>query len=489
MHILLIAYDFPPIPSPQSLRWAYLVRELDRLGHQVSVLAADLPGYGAGGLPILPESVRVHRVWPGFLASGRRSFSGVRIDHGVPYWSERTSAPTAAIKSIQASTVMLDDVAPAPVQLNWKGKLYSGAKSLLPHMSDFSVRHSFLRIARSWASAWMFPDYRAEWSFWAGRELRKMLKSQVPDLVITSHEPAFTLPLGMDAKRQGVPWVADLGDPVLAPYTPAGWRKRAFKLERAVCRHADLITVTSDRTISVLGERHDLHRSNVHLLTQGFDARRPTKAGGSLEITFEADLLELLYTGSFYAFRRIDALVDAVIATPGVRLTVATISPPEVLLEARQLHPEKIRIVGFLPHDKALDLQRMCDALVNIANDDPMQVPGKVYEYLGAGVRVLHVGGGEDAATELLARSGVGVSEANDAQALSARLSEWREEKLTTGRRLNCTATPSFDVHAYSWQTQADGLIEAIESARQIGWRISSGTGRSRIADDTFLRQ
>ena len=35
MRILLIAYEFPPSPSPQSLRWTYLVRELDRLTREL----------------------------------------------------------------------------------------------------------------------------------------------------------------------------------------------------------------------------------------------------------------------------------------------------------------------------------------------------------------------------------------------------------------------------------------------------------------------
>ena len=45
MRFLLIAYEFPPSPSPQSLRWAYLVRELIALGHQVKVRSR--PGRGS----------------------------------------------------------------------------------------------------------------------------------------------------------------------------------------------------------------------------------------------------------------------------------------------------------------------------------------------------------------------------------------------------------------------------------------------------------
>src|SRR5690606_5046885 len=66
MRILLIAYEFPPSPSPQSLRWAYLCRALHRLGPDIDVLTIDLGGESPG-LPELPAGVRVHRTYPGHV--------------------------------------------------------------------------------------------------------------------------------------------------------------------------------------------------------------------------------------------------------------------------------------------------------------------------------------------------------------------------------------------------------------------------------------
>lgn len=452
MRVLLIAYDFPPIPSPQSLRWAYLVRELDRRGHEVRVLTVDTPGYGAGGLPALSDSVRVHRVWPGLLASGRLS-RGVRIDHGVPYWTAPPRAPSMlGVEPMVASE-----------SLNWKGKLYFGSKWLLFRMAGGRVKSAILGALRRGMSAWMFPDHRAEWAFWSRGELRRMLSDQQPDAVITSHEPAFTLSLGSEAKRRGFTWVADLGDPVLAPYTSAAWRTHALALEKEVCTHADLVTVTSERTISILQERHGMRPGRMHLLTQGFDAERRAYMASDTGVTFEDDLVELLYTGSFYSFRRIDALLEAVAVVKGVRLTVATIAPPDVLVEASVNLPEKVRIIGFQPHDSALELQRRCDVLVNIANDDPMQVPGKIYEYLGSGTQILHIGG-VDGAAELIAKLNAGVWERDDAAALAARLREFREDKLQRGDRAWRRA-PAEAIAQYSWQALAasfEGWVQAV---------------------------
>jgi len=75
LRLLVVAYEFPPSPSPQSLRWSYLTRELVALGHDVHVLAPDHPADGLG-LPAIPPGLTVHRCFAGplmgFLAARAR---------------------------------------------------------------------------------------------------------------------------------------------------------------------------------------------------------------------------------------------------------------------------------------------------------------------------------------------------------------------------------------------------------------------------------
>ena len=376
MRVLLIAHEFPPIPSPQSLRWAYLANELALAGHEVHVLAPDHPGYGpAGGTPELNATIHVHRTFPGPLAwlLGRVR---KRPKLGTRDWTLDLRASDAVTQG-------------APhVGLNWKGRLL-----------DY--------LSRGYGALW-FPDARAEWTPWARRALRRLLETTRPDIVIASHEPASTLLLGLQARSQGYRLLVDLGDPVLASYTPKRWRRRALQLEAAVCSQSDLLTVTSAATKALLVRRHAVAPERVQVLEQGFDHRlapvpagTPTPQGG----------LVLLYTGSFYSFRRADQLVQAVLETPGTRLLVASPVAPQALQEAAQRHPESIRLLGHVSHRVALSLQRQADLLVNLANEFPEQVPGKVYEYLGAGRRILHIGSdGTDEVAFLLHRTGAGVA-------------------------------------------------------------------------------
>jgi glycosyltransferase involved in cell wall biosynthesis len=254
--------------------------------------------------------------------------------------------------------------------------------------------------------------------------------------------------------------LADMGDPVLAPYTPVKWRDKALMLESLVCHSASMISVTSEAAKSVLHQRHGISDDRVVVVQQGFD---PTfvAASNECEIDFDAQRLELLYTGSFYSFRRAEALLDAVRSVPGVRLTVATVLAPEYLTKAADCSQGNIRILGFLPHRVALAAQRRCDVLVNLANADPVQVPGKVYEYFGAGRPILHLRGEEqDVVGELLGRVGGGISIPASVDEIKEALSQMKLLKFSG--ELKRSAECKELVEAYSWQSLASKWISRL---------------------------
>jgi hypothetical protein len=383
MRILLIAYEFPPSASPQSLRWIYLVRELALLGDDVHVLTIDLGGTGHG-LPDLPANVTVHRTHPGPL-------------RGLVAWRRRRRQHQ---KRLQPHASIVPHTSQGRLRNSWKQTI----STLLQRMAEYVF----------------FPDLRGEWRLPGQRELDRLLPGLDPDIVISSHEPATTLQLGLQAKRAGFPWIADLGDPVLAAYTPARWRRRAHRLERDVCRHADRILVTADSALELLHSRHG-RTVGVEVLTQGFPSVQPSPQDA--RNSCDHSWLELFYTGSFYSFRRPEALLQAVLDMPRTRLTIASINPPESIRRASRQHPSRIRLLGFIPHAEAL--------LVSIANCDARQVPGKFYEYLGAARPVLHLHDAkpDDAASRLLRELRRGIVCRNETGAIAAQLARLQQAK------------------------------------------------------------
>lgn len=428
MRILLVAYEFLPSASPQSLRWAYLVRELATAGHEVHVLTADTDQPGPG-LPVLPDTVRIHRTFAGAVRGALALHQRYRRRHprkDRPATDPGASAPDAPQVG-------------AARPRSWKLRLVG-----------------FVQAVGGFVH---FPDLRGEWRYWGRRALRRLVDEIDPEVVIASHEPATTLELALGLRRDR-PWIADLGDPVLAPYTPPRWRRRARRIERKVCIRAAAIIVTTEGTAALLRSRHG-RTHGIHVLTQGFDTAPAQPLPADI---FDADRLELLYTGSLYVFRRIDALLTAVASTPGVRLSIAGVNVPPYVESFARAHPGQIRLLGFLPHLTARALQQQSDVLVNLANDDPVQVPGKFYEYLGAGRPILHLGDHADPVGRRMGELGRGWVCAQEAGAIAGLLERLVRAKtarsLDEGLRLDASS-----IAAHSWQQlglQLDAVVRAV---------------------------
>ncbi|MCD9027306.1 glycosyltransferase [Luteimonas sp. BDR2-5] len=420
MRILLIAYEFPPSPSPQSLRWLYLTRELARLGYQVHVLTVDLP-MQTSGLSALPTKATVHRT-PGGPISALVGMLARRQAAKQAGPESMMLAENVLLAGPVAAEPMMAALALPAVRLNWKGRIAGTV---------------IVALSRMFALWPLFPDARGAWFRSACRALSSLVEEIRPDLVVTSHEPATTLELGLLLKRRfGLPWIADLGDPVLADYTPRRWRSRSRKLERQVLANADGVTVTSIGTRELLLQRHaPFVRGVIEVLPQGFDDSDAVASEPPPADFFDVERLELLYTGSFYRFRRPESLIEAVAKVPQVRLNVATIVIPAWLESMLESIPGQVRLLGFLPHTAALALQRRADVLVNIANDNSYQVPGKVYEYLGSGRPILHIGNGNagDVAAELVLERRRGWVCGNDAEAIAGLLRRLCESKRGDG--------------------------------------------------------
>lgn len=430
MRILLIAYEFPPSPSPQSLRWTYLAGRLAMLGHEVHVMAPDIAGSSLG-LPDLPASVRVHRVYPGPV---RAVLARLAARRPLP------TPPATGVAAADGDADMAGTTASHPPVLNWKGRL-------------------LVQLQRA-ISLVRFPDLRGEWLRPAANRLPHILEMVAPDVVVSSHEPATTLQVGLEAAAR-YPWVADLGDPVLAAYTPRRWRSRAWRLECETLRTAAHVIVTTARARDLLCERHGTPPEKLSVVGQGFDEERASMA--PLAPPMEQEPTRLMYAGSFYSFRDPTALVDAVLSVPGVLLEIASGNVPAPVAALAKRHPGQLRLLGHVSHTSLLDLQRHTHVLVNLANQDASQVPGKFYEYFGACRPILHLQSDVgDATGQLLARLRRGWSSAGDTASIAAALKRIRALHLAGSLENGLDLSPQA-VAPWSWMAAACAVSRVLE--------------------------
>lgn len=433
MRILLIAYEFPPIVSAQSLRWFYLANELAKLGVEVHVLCPDMPALPPFHQDFAP-GVIIHRVWPG------------------PYIGFSQSAYLYISKRPQ------------------------GAGAMGPIGGD-SIWLRIHRWGRRVLDQIIFPDLRTEWVPTASLRLIHLFKATKFNAIVASHEPGSDLLLGLLAKRIfRIPLIVDLADPVAAPYTPR-WRQRIdLAFEAKVITHADAMVVTTMAVVDLLRKRHDLLDvgGKFTCIAQGF----PRKNSGFIGSHDRSKSLHLVYTGNFYTdFRSPVELAMALRSLHDVDISVDFYGN-HVAYQSLFDGIPGVQFHGVVDHGRCIWAQQNCNVLLSIGNSQPFQIPGKIYEYLGAGTPILHISSAAaDEAGALITRVCAGWAVQNNADAIEKILREiyarWLEGALPSIFLRDESAIAEF-----AWSERAIHYKEVI--ARSI--ETSKNTG---LADDS----
>ncbi|MDS4019332.1 MAG: glycosyltransferase [Candidatus Competibacter sp.] len=413
MRILVIAYEFPPIIAAQSLRWFYLTEELARLGVEVHVLCPEFSALEAFPFAF-NNKVTVHRTWPGPYVALSQSLAK-KIDRSSSKWAT--------------------DVIQGP---SLPQKIYQSIRKFLDNL--------------------LFPDLRTEWYFFAKKSLRSLLNSYQFDALISSYEPGVDLLLGLWAqKKYGVKWIVDLGDPILAPYTPRWRRKIDSWFEKRVLERAERIVLTTDQIRPLLCKRHHLtNPSKFVCIPQGFPHHRFSTV--RTDFALPRGIMNIVFTGTFYRdFRSPTNFASALRALKTNKIMTTLIGDNFEFISMFE-GINNIKFIGKISHFECLAIQNKADLLLNIGNIQDYQVPGKIYEYIGARKPILHIKTGmHDPGADLIEQLHAGLVVFNDPEKIGAALLSlvecWQDCQLST----LYSADPGIVDH-HSWAVRANSF-------------------------------
>ena len=424
--ILLVAYFYPPCPDTGAHRAAAMTKYLRRLGHRVTVLTTS--AYGS-----------------------------------VP--GEEDVVRTRDLQLLRARIAGGDRV-----QGMFESDTYSGR----PHpLSKLFVPEPLV----------------AAWAPFALRAAKRIAARESFDCVITTSPPESAHKVGRALRKRGIPWVADIRDAwnfePLRPAFPTSFQRRLDERQEAGWLGlADVITVVSRPAGDDLANRLAL---DSMLVPNAWDPDLEAGAtdepgdGAGAEGLLDAARTSLVYTGRFGSYGRdpaglVEALRGLAHDEPALaeRLELVIAGPvtddEKALLES-DLSPARIVLVGSLPRDRAVSLQRAADGLLLLASDRRSQLANlKLFEYLAAGRPVVALADGTEAGRIVRETAAGEVVASNDPVAIRGAL-----RKLVAGQ----LSSPDADaLRPYTYPAAAQRMADAVETAIGRGRREAA---RARI--------
>jgi len=341
-----------------------------------------------------------------------------------------------------------DDELRPPTQAFVHRARYLGPRARLPaeELHGLEGPERVLAQARLAYRRVLIPDASVTWLPTAVPAAVRLVKSEGIDTVITTSPPVSMNLIGAAIKRlTGIPWVADLRDAVLWNADRRFERTAVQAKEKALERVVRLIARSADAVVAVSDMIADeVRRFNpagpVRVIPNGCDfddfAGLAYRPGERFRIT---------HAGSFFGKRNPRPFLNA-LATSGLDDVVARFAgglrtADEEWAAALGLG-ERLELLPYLPHRRALELQRDSEAnlllLPEAAGRGAVVPSGKIFEYLAAERPILAAVPPDGAAAKLVRETGAGIVVApEDAkgirEALAGLHARWKAGRLTNG--------------------------------------------------------
>jgi hypothetical protein len=363
--VLVICYDYGINQSPNTRRWEELVRRFVLANKEVYLLTAS---NGTSKKYEIVNGCKVYRTGHSFLRNVDR------IEEAGDYL-KKYSIPHFFKRIIKNIVLFIHDV-------TWK-KIY-------------------------------WPDFAIFWSLWAIFSAYRIIRKEEIEYCIVVSRPFSTaiIPLLISIKVKNLHWGIDYIDPFfiskpLVNNTLIYNRLNRF-FEYIIIRKADIVFVLNERIMTEL--------INVHLC----DARKfklaPNILLGGLDVNPVVSVEEynsrlvISYIGSLNSSTRSpkDALVllkELIKVNEDIELHFygEILNCEKYFYEYRSLINKNIFIHGVVSRDSLVQIVKKSDILLNIGNDNKLQEPSKILDYISAAKPIISLNKLEnDASQELL---------------------------------------------------------------------------------------
>lgn len=372
-------------------------------------------------------------------------FARLLPEHGIEPWvvTVRTDVIERRDDSFYIEGVPSEHIIRTPVNVTRRMQLVQIAstfKNSLNRSSDASVAENntpapegagisgegWLRATprRRWLLEWLrYPDAMAGWRQPALEAAEKLLREQQFDLIISTSPPRVAHLVALElANRHNLPWVMDLRDPWYKDIDEIGSPTIEAAYDRLLLpcfRRADKIVLNTGRLRDDVNERWPEFAGKTIAIPNGCNTPKKLSPAASASAQFTIG-----HYGSVYSKRDPGPFLRGLRAWLDGRNEAD--SPVRVRFIGPEFGtaPEHVEALGLssivslcppVARERALEMMQEDYVLLLMANKQPLQIPGKLYEYLAARRRILITAEADGATADLVREAkGVVLAESDD---------------------------------------------------------------------------
>ena len=376
--VLIITYYWPPSGGPGVQRVLKFAKYLPQFGWQPIILTVkhgEYPAIDESLKKDIPPECKVYKTDSFEPSVLYRKFTGMKPDEKIP------------VANLSQKNV------------SWKKKI------------------------SNWIRLNLFvPDAKIGWIPYAVKEGKKIIKEEQPDIIFSSSPPPTVHLIAKKlAKWSGIKWVSDFRDPWTDIYHYDKVKRSNFalvkdlKLERNVLKRADEI-VTASKHIGVYLLKDNFPEKSVKVITNGFDEddfsglinNSPTKkfilsyAG---KINYQQNPVNV--------WKSLQELKEEFPSLESdLKIFLMGNITPDVLKSISSFNlSANLKYPGYVTHSEMLMHLNASDLLLLLIPNTKKNIsiiPGKIFEYLATGKRIIGIGPENGNSAEILIETSAG---------------------------------------------------------------------------------
>ena len=354
--VLIITYYWPPAGGPGVQRWLKFVTYLPEYGIEPIVFVPQNPTY-----PIYDESLLDEIP------------KGIRIIKQPIFEPYRWASVFSKKKTKRISSGIIQK----------------------------QQRQSYVERLMLWVRGNLFiPDARKFWVNPSVRALKKIIREENIETIITSGPPHSMHLIGLKLKQKlKLNWLADFRD----PWTSIGYHKKLKltktsqqkhkKLESLVLNTADRIVVTSQTTKN---EFSRITPKPITVITNGYEGETP-RVGLDTDFTI-SHIGSLLTDRNPLVLWKVlaELIAENEAFKAALKIQLIGVVGDEVLQSINDCDLSNVlEVLGYVSHQKVLEYQAKSQVLLLLEIDAPETqgiIPGKLFEYFNANRPILALG-------------------------------------------------------------------------------------------------